>query len=419
MGKFEFDLTKNSIVCGDCEEWLKDIDKNSVDLIYIDPPFFSNRDYEVVWGNGFEVRSFKDRFEGGIEHYIKWMKPKIKEARRVLSRSGSIFLHCDYHASHKLRCLLDEVFGEKNFVNEIIWFYPNGGGRSKSTLSKKHDTIFWYAKDINKYKYNWKEIALSRNQDQGTFGGYFKTDEKGTYQEVRSNGKVYKYYVDEPKNNDDVWFLNIISQRDKTERIGYRTQKPEALLRRVVECASDSGDLVLDFFGGGGTTAKVCSDLGRRFITGDVSPIAVRVTADRLNNNGYSNYKIMGLPTSREEYLDMDGHKFAEMICKLTGWEVNIKKSGDKGIDGFADRGNIPIQIKNQRQKTGRPDIQKFVGALNKYEKGFFVSWEFSKEAWEYRASVKDLDIEFIEADKILNGLFSDKIDEAIVKKVA
>lgn len=409
MSRFEFDLSKNTIACGDCEEWLEDIDENSVDLIYIDPPFFSNKTYEVVWGNGFEVRSFEDRFKGGIGHYIEWMRPKIHRAQELLKDTGSIFLHCDGHASHRLRCLLDDEFGEKNFMNEIIWFYPNGGGRSKSTLSRKHDTIFWYAKDKNKFdKYNWKEIALSRNQDQGTFGGYFKTDEKGTYQEVRSNGKVYKYYVDEPKNNDDVWFLNIISQRDKTERIGYATQKPESLISRIVSCASNTNDLVLDFFGGGGTTAKVCSDLDRRFITGDVSPIAVRVIADRLSDSGYRNYEVTGLPTTKAEYLDMDGHQFAEMICKLKGWEVHTKRSNDEGIDGFADKGNIPIQIKNQKQKAGRPDVQKFVGALNKHEKGFFVSWGFSKEAHEYIASVKNKEIELKEASEILGGLLID-----------
>ena len=120
-GKLKFNLKTNSIVCGDCEEWLKFIPNNSIDLIYIDPPFFSNKNYEIVWGNGFEVRSFGDRWSGGIRHYIEWMRPKIKEAKRVLKDTGSILLHCDWHASHRLRCLLDDTFEENNFVNEIIW----------------------------------------------------------------------------------------------------------------------------------------------------------------------------------------------------------------------------------------------------------------------------------------------------------
>ena len=146
----------------------------------------------------------------------------------------------------------------------------------------------------------------------------------------------------------------------------------------------------MDFFGGGGTTAEVCADLNRRFIIGDVSPVAVRVTADRLSAQGYRNYEIKALPSTKKDYLDMNPHKFADMICELMGWKPNTKKSGDGGIDGFADKGNIPIQIKNQKNKTGRPDIQKFVGALNKYKTGFFVSWGFSPGAWEFKANVKD-----------------------------
>ncbi len=414
----KLDLSKNTIVYGNCSDedgqgWLNLISEKSVDLIYIDPPFFSNRDYKVVWGNGYEVRSFGDRFKGGIDHYINWMKPKILESKRVLNDTGSIFLHCDWHASHRLRCLLDEVFGEKSFINEIIWFYPNGGGRSKSWLNKKHDTIFWYAKDKNKFKYNWKEIALSRNQDQKTFGGYFKTDNKGTYQEVRSNGKVYKYYVDEPKNNDDVWFLNIISQRDTTERIGYRTQKPEALIKRIVECSTDKNDVVLDFFGGGGTTAKVCSDLDRRFITGDVSPIAVRVTADRLSDNGYRDYEIKGLPSTKKEYHSMHKNKFVQIICDLMGWDRNLKKSLNNTFDGFADEGNIPVFIQNQSEKTSIPDIKKFLKLLAKHKKGIFVSWDFSKEASEYVYSLIQQKITLLAVKEILNGLLiSDELSK-------
>ena len=198
---------------------------------------------------------------------------------------------------------------------------------------------------------------------------------------------------------------NISFGATNSERIGYRTQKPEKLIKRIIECTTSENNIVLDFFGGGGTTAKVCSDLNRKFIIGDVSPVAVRVTADRLSAHGYRNYEIKALPSTKKDYLDMNPHKFADMICELMGWKSNVKKSSDGGIDGFADKGNIPIQIKNHKNKTGRPDIQKFLGAINKYKTGFFVSWGFSPEAWEFKASVKNKKIEFIEVGKILNGL--------------
>jgi len=135
MKNLKFDMTQNNVVCGDCKDWLPFIPSNSVDLIYIDPPFFSNKTYEIVWGNGFELRSFGDRWKGGINHYIGWMRDKIIEAHRVLKTTGSIFLHCDYHANHHLRILFDDIFGEKNFVNSIVWCYA-GGGIKKMVFKK-------------------------------------------------------------------------------------------------------------------------------------------------------------------------------------------------------------------------------------------------------------------------------------------
>ena len=397
--KLKFDLEKNSIVCGDCcnekgEGWLNFIPDNSVDLIYIDPPFFSNKNYEIVWGNGFEVRSFGDRWKGGIEHYIEWMKPKIKEAKRVLKNTGSILLHCDWHASHRLRCLLDDVFDDKNFINEIIWHYRRWTGRSKK-FQQLHDNILLYSKG-KKYKFN----VLYTDYTEGS-----KYRKKNYHTRIKGND-IYVTSVNPlGVRENDVWTdINVLNSQSK-ERIGYKTQKPEQLIKRLITCLSYENDLVLDFFGGGGTTAKACADLNRRFIIGDVSPVAVRITTDRLSAHGCRNYEIKSLPSTKKDYLDMNPHKFADMICELMGWKPNIKKSGDGGIDGFADKGNIPIQIKNHKNKTGRPDIQKFLGALNKYKTGFFVSWNFSPEAWEFKASIKDKKIEFIEIGKLLNGL--------------
>ena len=226
--------------------------------------------------------------------------------------------------------------------------------------------------------------------------------------------ELIKQRHEKGKIPEDFWTdLSNVSQW-RNELIGYKTQKPEALIKRIISCASKENDIVLDFFGGGGTTAKVAHDLKRRFIIGDVSPVAIRVIGDRLISNGYSNYEIKALPSTKEEYLLIDGHKFADMMCEFMGWKSNIKKSGDGGIDGFADGENIPIQIKNHKQKTGRPDIQKFLGAIhNRYKKGFFVSWGFSPEAWEYKATLKNTQIEFFEAGKLLNGLL---ISDGVLK---
>ena len=125
-----------------------------VDLCYIDPPFFSNRKYEVIWNDGEEIRSFEDRWKGGIEHYIEWMRERVFEIYRVLKPGGSFFLHCDWHAGHHLRVMCDELFLPNSFQNEIIWYY-RGGGISKSRFARRHDSIFFYTKGKKATYFKW------------------------------------------------------------------------------------------------------------------------------------------------------------------------------------------------------------------------------------------------------------------------
>ena len=264
---------ENSVIVGDCLEWLKYIPSNSVDCCLIDPPFFSNRNYEIIWGNGYERRCFEDRFKGGVKTYIVWMEERVKEIHRILKDTGSIFLHCDWRASHRLRVMLDEIFGEKNFINEIIWCYTSGGA-SKNHFSKKHDTILFYSKYKTKIK-----ICLEKNEKR-------YMGKKG----YNNNLKIIRdkkycclgpHTLTYPKD----WWEDIGMLSTNTfERIGYRTQKPEELYKRMIKSTTKKNDLILDCFGGGGTTAAVAAKLNRRFITGDVSPVAVRVISKRLND---------------------------------------------------------------------------------------------------------------------------------------
>lgn len=232
--KLKFDLEENSIVFGNNKEWLPYIPSNSIDLIYIDPPFFSKRQNGIIWGNGYENRSFENRRKGGILHYIGWMRERIIEAKRVLKNTGSIFLHCDWNASHRLRVMLDEVFGEDNFINELIWCYKSGGASTKR-FSRKHDTIFWYGKTKN-YVFNLEKEKSYRNESGSPIGRqqYFY-DEGG------------KYTLVSPKDWFEIPMLSVTGK----ERIGYPTQKPEKLLEKIISCSTKENDLVLDFFGGG------------------------------------------------------------------------------------------------------------------------------------------------------------------------
>ncbi|MDR0328946.1 MAG: hypothetical protein LBI05_11685, partial [Planctomycetaceae bacterium] len=197
----------NRLILGDNLEIMKTLEKESVDLIYLDPPFFSNRNYEVIWGDEGEIRSFKDRWAGGIEHYIAWLKERVELMYRLLKKTGSIFLHCDWHANAYIRVeILDKIFGRKNFRNEIIWCY-NVGGKSKTDFANKHDTIYRYSKS-GKWTFNGDAIGIQRDTGSKSMGGKIGIDENGRpYQDkiVRLTGKVYRYYLDEGKIPEDWW----------------------------------------------------------------------------------------------------------------------------------------------------------------------------------------------------------------------
>ncbi|MDR1758410.1 MAG: hypothetical protein LBR51_05590, partial [Bacteroidales bacterium] len=239
----------NRLILGDCLEVLKTIEPNSVDLIYLDPPFFSERNYEVIWGDEGEIRSFKDRCAGDIDHYIAWLKERVEKMYDILKPEGSILLHCDWHANAYIRVLILDKLFNKNLRNEITWIYSRMAAGGQKQLNKCHDTIFWYSKSKNKWTFNVDGIRLPYAETSKARAGYKKTNlgaaaPKSEICELNEKGKFPEDWVDIP-------FL-----RGK-ERIGYPTQKPYALLERLIKMASNEGDVVLDPFMGGGTTIAV------------------------------------------------------------------------------------------------------------------------------------------------------------------
>ncbi|VUT26799.1 MAG: Modification methylase MjaV [Candidatus Methanolliviera sp. GoM_oil] len=244
------DFKTNSIYCGNCKDVLSHFTERSVDLIYVDPPFFSNRNYEVIWGDGYELRAFEDRWKGGIENYILWMEPKIRECHRVLKDTGLFYLHCDYHASHYLKVEVDRIFGIKNFRNEIVWCYA-GGGIPKRDFPRKHDTILRYTKT-----------------DDYTFNPQYRPYSEGTVQKGRT--KVKGKYAEEglrPEGTpiNDWWTdINPIHSPTDYKKLGYPTQKPEALLERIIKASSNPEDILLDPMCGCGTCIAVAHKLDRQ-----------------------------------------------------------------------------------------------------------------------------------------------------------
>ncbi|MDR0485670.1 MAG: site-specific DNA-methyltransferase, partial [Elusimicrobiota bacterium] len=176
---------QNSLILGDNLEILKTIDSNSIDLIYLDPPFFSNRNYEVIWGDAGEVRSFKDRWAGGISHYIDWLNERVKEMYRILKQTGSIFLHCDWHASHYIKTqILDRLFDYENFRGEIIWKRTHAKNDAIKKLTVLTDSIFYYSK-TRKFTYIPIFVEL---REQYVKSAYNLKDERGQYQAITLTG---------------------------------------------------------------------------------------------------------------------------------------------------------------------------------------------------------------------------------------
>lgn len=290
--------------------------RGKVNLIYIDPPFDSKADYKkTIALRGKKAESDASNFEekqyGDIwtnDEYLQFMYERLILCKELLSDSGSIFLHCDRHKQHIIRCLMDEIFGnqvEENkpgLVNEIIWFYPDSPGRPNNRFAPKHDDIFWYSK-TGKYifnEYDIKEPILDASKKRYESTRYL----------INSQGKRFEYKGstdgDGLKIPETVWRLSVV-KGNSNQATAYPTQKPEALLERIIKASSNPGDIVFDCFMGSGTTQAVAMKLGRRFIGADINLGAIQTTTKRL--------------IARAKEISSDSTLFSEQKC-YTGFEV-------------------------------------------------------------------------------------------------
>lgn len=289
-------LTMQALLAGDPQTGLPSL-RGKVDLIYIDPPFDSKADYRTkVTLPGIDIQqkptiieqfAYADTWEEGTISYLRMIYPRLVLMKELLSERGSIYVHIDWHIGSYMKIMLDDVFGKENCLNEIVWHYQSGGIPER-TFARKHDTIFFYQK--NNHVFNQEGAMFPRNVCQvcGNITTKWnnlkkEVDENGRiYRTIKSAGKIYRYYDDEPVLLPDVWYdISHIQQKDP-QRTGYATQKPEALLERIIKASSNEGDLVCDFFGGSGTTAAVAERLGRRWITCDIGKPASLVMRKRF-----------------------------------------------------------------------------------------------------------------------------------------
>ena len=270
------DAAANRIILADNLDILPDLESGSVPLIYIDPPFNTGREQrrtrlrtqrDDADGDrvGFGGRRYRTTtlgshaFDDLFDDFLAFLEPRLLELRRILAPAGSFFLHIDYREAHYCKVLLDAIFGRECFLNEIIWAY-DFGGRSKRRWPAKHDAILWYAADPANYTFNYD--AIDRIP-------YLAPDLVG------------KEKAERGKTPTDVWWQTIVPTNSR-ERTGYPTQKPLAILERIVKVHSNPGDLVLDCFAGSGTTGEAAARNNRPYLLIDNNPEAVQIMASRL-----------------------------------------------------------------------------------------------------------------------------------------
>lgn len=258
--------------------------RGKVDLVYIDPPFDSKVDYKKtinlksVGKAESDVSSFEEKQYGDIwnnDEYLQFMYERLLLIRELLSDNGSIFLHCDWHRSHHLRCLMDDVFGPNNFVNEIVWCYYGPGSPGMRQFNRKHDNIFWYSKSTDKWKFYDNAVRIPHNNKTTD---NFKKGLKG------SGFIAGNYELADGKIPEDWWEMAIAGRypNDGEKRIGYPTEKPYKLIERIIKATTQPGDLVADFFMGSGVVPMCAMELGRRFLGSDINMGAVHLTTKRL-----------------------------------------------------------------------------------------------------------------------------------------
>ena len=391
-------METNIIYCGDCLTKLKDIPSESIDLIYIDPPFSSNRNYVAFW-NEQEKRHFEDRFEN-VRAYLNYMKPRVEQLYRALKPTGSFYYHCDWHASHYIKVMLDrdDLFSYDNFLSEVVWHYRRWPSKSM-TYQRFHDTILFYAKNKGQHIFNtiYQDIAeitqkihKGKKQQALVIDGHRWSKDS---EEIAKNTPI-----------GDAWYISTIAGNAR-ERLGYPTQKPLALLDRIIKASSKDGDIVLDAFCGCGTTLVAAQREKRKWIGIDISPTACRVMAKRLEDGcgikEGTDFWIRDLPKTIEELRVYPPFEFQNWAVNALGGIPRRTKVRDKGIDGklypiedikrekgkgidlFGDIDRyIPIQVKRTDQ-VGSPDIENFETAMkrDKRDKGIFVGFDFSRDA--------------------------------------
>ena len=375
--------------------------RGQIDLIYIDPPYDSKADYrtKITLPSGdidlkptvLEQFAYSDMWKDGTVSYLKDIYPRLCLMKELLSDKGSIFVHLDWHIGHYMKIMLDEIFGKDKFINEIIWHYESGG-MPQNNYSKKHDTIFWYKK-TSEYIFNKDAASIPRNicpvcgEELNKWNNMKKEiDADGRiYRTIKSNGKIYKYYDDEPVLSPDVWLgINHIQQKDP-QRTGYLTQKPEALLERIIKASSNEDSIVADFYAGSGTTGAVAEKLGRRWIMSDLGKPANMIMRKRLIDQEAKPFLYQAVGDyQKETFANTKEFKrvgdLSQVVLNLYGATPFFDDDMPKNLGQIKDSRTL-VYVDSPNKLTGLSTLKKaqelkesFLGGWNKV---IVLGWNF------------------------------------------
>ncbi len=442
----------NKLYWGDNLHVMRTLPNDSIDLIYIDPPFFSGKNYNMIFQDQNEVMTFEDIWEGGIPTYSIWLNARLLEMKRLLKPTGSIYVHLDWHAVHYVKVEMDKIFGYENFRNQIIWTYGGKGLKNvKEHFARNYGSILFYRK-TNAHLPNLKSGIVSESVKK-RFGKYMKDDKikfsalknSGDLVELeKAKGSFIKKYSKEPSDDDvvrdysegsilkDTWDDIPIIRENFTysEYLGYPTQKPEALLERIIKVGTKEGDVVADFFMGGGTTPSVAQRLGRRWIASDISRIAVEVTKGRilrlLKSEKGTQITLNKVPNievwswgfyDAEKLQEATNEEFKDFVVRAYGG----RPVANEYVNG--SKNGIPILVgdKGSKNQVTKKEVLEFAQYIqNNYElnkTGTILGWSFSDSAIKAQEALANIgaNIDFVKIKTVRIGSY-EFIEDVIAK---
>lgn len=383
-------LAMQALLAGDPQTGLPSL-RGKVDLIYIDPPFDSKADYrtKLTLPGGdisqkpttIEQFAYADTWKDGTVSYLRMLYPRLVLMRELLSDHGSIYVHIDWHVGHYVKVLMDEIFGKSNFINEIIWHYHTGM-RVKSHWNRKHDTILMYSKTKDVFTFNQQmETRIY------PFKPSMSSDGGAVIEEILNKDGIRTGVFRSTLMSRDVWDISQVFNMSK-EHQGYATQKPEALLERIIKASSNEGDLVCDFFGGSGTTAAVAERLGRRWITSDIGKPATLVIRKRLIDQEVKPFLYQAIGDYQKEM--MHGTRLYRTIGELSQVVMQLYGALPFTPDQVSDRnyGYIKdertlVYVDSPNKLTGRATLRRASEATQSllgggWKKCVVLAWNFS-----------------------------------------